>query len=206
MTSDFTSSEIIPHTIMPWTGEHAIRITNLHFSHGNSSNTLFSDMNMRVPNGTTTCILGPSGAGKTTLFRMLTGSHNDYTGKIEVFDQDISDMTCNGCARTSSWCRSQALRQHRALQHHVRRPHVTEAQVEQLMRDLELPAIFQNLSNGLHTPVGAEGKFLSGGQRQATMLLRALFSVAPIILLDEPTSNLDPTSKKILMRAIKRAG
>ena len=60
--------------------------------------------------------------------------------------------------------------------------------------------------DGLHTPVGAEGKFLSGGQRQATMLLRALFSVAPIILLDEPTSNLDPESKNILMKAIQRAG
>ena len=83
---------------------------------------------------------------------------------------------------------------------------MTEEQVDQLVQDLELPAIFRNLQEGLHTQVGAEGKFLSGGQRQATMLLRALFSVAPIILLDEPTSNLDPASKKILMKAIRRAG
>ena len=209
MISDFTEvQEVIPYTVMPWTGEHAIRIINMDFSHQSSDTKLFSRMNMRVPNGATTCILGPSGAGKTTLFRMLTGSHEEYTGDIEIFGKNIRGMDAHQLRAHFQLVPQNPKLFDNTVLYNVTygRPHVTEAQVEQLMRDLELPAIFQNLSDGLHTPVGAEGKFLSGGQRQATMLLRALFSVAPIILLDEPTSNLDPTSKKILMRAIQRAG
>ena len=209
LTSGKTEAqEVVHHTIMPWTGQHAIRISNMSFTHKGADTPLFSNLNLRVPNGTTTCILGPSGSGKTTLFRMLTGSHVKYDGVIEVFGTDIHDMDVHRLRAHFQLVPQNPKLFDNTVLYNIRygRPHVTEEQVDQLVQDLELPAIFRNLQEGLHTQVGAEGKFLSGGQRQATMLLRALFSVAPIILLDEPTSNLDPASKKILMKAIRRAG
>ena len=210
LTSGLTEKQaVVPHTIMPWSGKDAIDISELTFAHKGAEGPLFNRLALRVPNGTTTCIVGPSGAGKTTLFRMLTGLHREYEGSIRIFGTEIRDIDDVHRLRAHF----QLVPQNPKLFDNTvlynityGRPHVTEAQVDQLVEDLELPAIFRNLPNGLHTPVGAEGKFLSGGQRQATMLLRALFSVAPIILLDEPTSNLDTESKTILMKAIQRAG
>lgn len=209
LTEGMTEAQpAVPHTIMPWTGEHAIDIRGLTFTHSGADRPIFDNMALRIPNGTTTCLLGPSGAGKTTLFRMLTGSHEGYQGTIEVFGRDIRGMDVHQLRAHFQLVPQNPKLFDNTVLYNVTygRPHVTEAQVDQLIRDLELPAIFRNLTEGLRTPVGAEGKFLSGGQRQATMLLRALFSVAPIVLLDEPTSNLDPDSKVILMKAIQRAG
>ena len=161
-----------------------------------------------MPNHTASCLLGPSGSGKTTLFRMLTGSHPEYSGQIWIHGRNIQDMDVHEIrAHFQVVTQNPKLFDNTVMYNIVYgHPHIQEKQVYQLIEDLNLPSIYQNLSQGLQTQVGAEGKYLSGGQRQATMLLRALFSTAPIILLDEPTSNLDPTSKEMLLHAIHKAG
>ena len=189
-------------------GRDAIDIRNMSFTHQGGKEPMFDKISLRVPNHTASCLLGPSGSGKTTLFRILTGSHPEYTGEILLHGRNIKEMDIHELrAHFQVVTQNPKLFDNTVMYNIVYgHPHIQEKQVRQLIQDLNLPSIYQNLTHGLNTHVGAEGKFLSGGQRQATMLLRALFSTAPIILLDEPTSNLDPKSKELLLHAIHQAG
>ena len=194
--------------IAHWPGKNAMMVNNLHFAHEGADHALFNNLNMTVPNNQATCIMGPSGSGKSTLFRLITGSHPTYEGQIQVFGKDIRDMDLHQLRSHFMTVPQNPKLFDNTVEYNIMygNSHATRNQMLQLLDDLHLGPIFDNLPQGLQSQVGAEGKFLSGGQRQATMLLRALLSLAPIILLDEPTSNLDPDSKKVLMSAIRRAG
>ena len=209
LNSSLTEARDVPtYNILPWMGKDAIQIQALSFTHQGGQQPIFDKLSLSVPNHTASCLLGPSGSGKTTLFRILTGSHPEYEGKILLHGRDMRTMDVHEIrAHFQVVTQNPKLFDNTVMYNIVYgHPHINEEQVHQLIRDLKLPSIYQNLTHGLQTRVGAEGKFLSGGQRQATMLLRALFSTAPIILLDEPTSNLDPDSKELLLHAIHQAG
>ena len=189
-------------------GHPALQVEGLTFAHQGSDKNLLQDLQLQVPARTATCLVGPSGSGKSTLFRLITGSHPTYTGTVRLFGTDIRQLNLHQLRAHFQLVPQNPKLFARTVLHNILygNPHATASQAQQLVADLSLEGMFSTLAQGLETHVGAEGKLVSGGQRQAIMLLRALLSLAPVILMDEPTSNLDPEAKALLMTAVQRAG
>ena len=198
--------ELVP--LLHENGKPALHVEDLTFTHDGSDRPLLQQLQLRIPARRATCLVGPSGAGKSTLFRIMTGSHPTYTGTVRLFGTDIRQLDLHQLRAHFQLVPQNPKLFARTVAYNILygNEHATLAQAEQLVADLQLESMFATLAEGLQTHVGAEGKLVSGGQRQAIMLLRALLSLAPVILMDEPTSNLDPAAKQLLMTAVQRAG
>jgi ATP-binding cassette, subfamily B, bacterial len=198
--------ELVP--LLSENGQPALVVEDLTFTHEGASRPLLQQFGLQIPARRATCLVGPSGTGKSTLFRIVTGSHPTYSGTVRLFGTDIRQLDLHQLRAHFQLVPQNPKLFSRTVAYNVLygNSHATLAQAEQLVADLQLTGMFSTLSDGLQTQVGAEGKLVSGGQRQAIMLLRALLSLAPVILMDEPTSNLDAHAKGLLMGAVQRAG
>jgi ABC-type multidrug transport system fused ATPase/permease subunit len=198
--------ELVP--LLSENGQPALVVEDLTFTHEGASRPLLQQFGLQIPARRATCLVGPSGTGKSTLFRIVTGSHPTYSGTVRLFGTDIRQLDLHQLRAHFQLVPQNPKLFSRTVAYNVLygNSHATLAQAEQLVTDLQLTGMFSTLSHGLQTQVGAEGKLVSGGQRQAIMLLRALLSLAPVILMDEPTSNLDAHAKGLLMGAVQRAG
>ncbi len=198
--------ELVP--LLSENGQPALVVEDLTFTHEGASRPLLQQFGLQIPARRATCLVGPSGSGKSTLFRIVTGSHPTYSGTVRLFGTDIRQLDLHQLRAHFQLVPQNPKLFSRTVAYNVLygNSHATLAQAEQLVADLQLTGMFSTLSDGLQTQVGAEGKLVSGGQRQAIMLLRALLSLAPVILMDEPTSNLDAHAKGLLMGAVQRAG
>ena len=198
--------ELVP--LLNENDQPALTVEDLTFTHEGATRPLLQHYGLQIPSHQATCLVGPSGSGKSTLFRLVTGSHPTYTGTVRLFGTDIRTLDLHQLRAHFQIVPQNPKLFSRTVAYNILygNSHATLQQAEQLVTDLQLEGMFSTLSEGMQTHVGAEGKLVSGGQRQTIMLLRALLSLAPVILMDEPTSNLDPEAKQLLMGAVKRAG
>ena len=161
-------------------------------------------LSFRAEAGKTTALVGVSGAGKTTVFNLLTRIVDPDSGTISFGGRDISSMdiaTLRGCfsvVSQDSWLFDESIRDNILLG----KPDATEAELERAADASLVLEFTDSLPEGLNTPAGVRGGNLSGGQRQRVAIARALLRNAPILLLDEPTSALDSQSEEIVQQAL----
>lgn len=167
---------------------------------------VINGLSFEVAPGTTTALVGQSGAGKSTVFNLLTRLVDPGAGQITINGINLKDMALGDLRDLFSVVSQDALLFDETLRENILlgRRDISDAQLDAALRDANVADFLSNLPNGLDTQVGARGSNLSGGQRQRVAIARALLRNTPILLLDEATSALDAESEKLVQAALDR--
>ncbi len=181
-----------------------IQFENVGFSYG--ENQILHNLSFTAKEGQTTAIVGPSGAGKTTLFALLTRLIDPVSGKVCVGGTATTAVDLAALRDMIAVVGQDTALFDESIEDNIRMGRL-KADGTDVTRAAENAAVMefaQNLPHGLQTPVGPRGSSLSGGQRQRVAIARAMLKDAPILLLDEPTSALDTQSEKLVQAALTR--
>jgi ATP-binding cassette, subfamily B, bacterial len=187
----------------------------IHFDHvafaydatGRGPRNIVKDFELHIPAGQRLGLVGPSGAGKTTLMGLLMRMHDVTAGAIRVDGQDIRDVTQDSLRAAFGLIPQDTSLFNRTLMENIRygRPNATDEEIMVAARRAHAHEFIVELEHGYQTLVGERGIKLSGGQRQRIAIARAILRNAPILLLDEATSALDSHSEHIIQEAMREA-
>ena len=162
---------------------------------------------LRLEPGARIALVGPSGAGKTTVTNLLLRFLDPEVGRVTLGGRDVRELRqldvrrAFALAGQSAYVFNSTIRANLTLA----RPDATDAELEHALRRARIGEWVASLPDGLDTLVGEEGTQLSGGQRQRLTVARALLSDAPVLVLDEPTAHLDAETAEVLVRDILEA-
>ena len=156
--------------------------------------------------GETTALVGPSGAGKTTLVNLVGRFYDPVSGRIVVDGHDLRDVTIRSLREQIAVVPQEPILFADTIRENIRygRLDATDAEIDEAARSANATEFIARLPNGLATIVGERGVRLSVGQRQRVAIARALLRDAPILLLDEATSSLDNESEYLVQQALDR--
>jgi len=166
---------------------------------------VLNDINFTAPAGKTTALVGASGAGKSTVFNVLTRLVEPQSGTVRLDDTaidalDIADLR----GLVSTVAQDAALFDETLRDNILLGQTVDEAALNETLKNAHIADFLDQLPDGLESPAGPRGSNLSGGQRQRVAIARALIRDTPILLLDEATSALDTKSEAIVQSALDR--
>lgn len=156
--------------------------------------------------GQTTAIVGPSGAGKTTVFGLLTRLIDADAGRVSIGADAVGDLDLDQLRDAIAVVGQETALFDATIAENIRlgRLDATPDEVRAAAEAASVLEFTDHLPLGLDTPVGPRGSALSGGQRQRVTIARAILKAAPILLLDEPTSALDARSEQLVQEALTR--
>ncbi len=166
---------------------------------------LISDFNLKVEPGTTVAIVGPTGAGKTTLVNLLMRFYEVDGGTIEVDGRGIVTFTRDSLRRSfgmvlqETWLFAGTIRENLAYG----RPDATDEEIEAAARAAHAHSFIRRLPEGYDTPITEDGGSLSQGQKQLLTIARAMLLDAPMLILDEATSSVDILTEMRIQRAFR---
>ena len=183
-----------------------IRFENVEFGYALASPVLHS-VSFTAEAGKTTALVGPSGAGKTTIVNLLPRFYDLGSGRIFIDGQDIANVTKHSLRAGIAYVSQHPYLFEGSIGDNIRygRPDATDEEVEQAARLAYAHDFILEQPQGYDTPVGEGGSTLSGGQRQRISIARAVIRNAPILLLDEATSALDTESEVLVQKALDDA-
>jgi glucan exporter ATP-binding protein len=183
--------------------EGHVRFENVSFEFPNSDQGIRS-MSFDVPAGKTVAIVGPTGAGKTTLINLLQRVHEPNDGRILVDGIDIRGVTRSSLRQNIATVFQDAGLLNRTIEENIKlgNEHATEDDVRSAARAAAADDFITGKANGYTTTVGERGGHLSGGERQRIAIARAVLKDAPILVLDEATSALDVETEMRVKNAI----
>src|SRR5260221_713987 len=150
-------------------------------------------------------LVGPSGAGKTTVFNLILRFFDPESGRVTIDGQDLTDITLASLRASIALVSQDSLLFDDTVRANIMygRPDATEADLDKAALGAHAEGFIHELPQGYDTPVGPRGVRLSGGQRQRILIARAILRNAPILLLDEATSSLDNESERIVQDALQ---
>src|SRR5271170_5147881 len=178
-------------------GGSAIRFEGASFTYPGARRAALTDIRLDVPAGATLALVGPSGAGKTTIANLLLRFWDPSAGHILIDGVDLRDFELDHLRRRVSLVSQDTYLFNDTLRANVAlaRPEAGEAAIHRALEQAALAEFVESLPEGLDTPVGERGVQLSGGQRQRVAIARAFLKNAPTLVLDEATSHLDAVSE-----------
>jgi len=197
-------------TLSPPRLKSGIRFEGVHFSYPESSlrgaQPALCGIDLEIPAGRMTALVGPSGAGKSTLIDLLPRLRNPTRGRILFDDTPVAAMDAAALRAAIAYVPQSPRILEATPASHIRygAPRLDKAAVEEAAMQAGAHEFIVRLPRGYDTPLGEEGRMLSGGERQRLDLARALATRAPILILDEPTSNLDAESEFKLQKTLAR--
>ena len=185
---------------VPFTGAQVSHVT---FSYGEE--TVLEDLSLAIPEGSITGIVGRSGSGKSTLLKLLMRFWQTRQGSITISDRPIDEINTQNLRGMESYVTQETVLFHDSIRSNLRiaKRDATDAEIEQACRKASVHDFIMSLPQGYDTPVGELGDTLSGGERQRLGLARAFLHDAPLMLLDEPTSNLDSLNEAVILRSLR---
>ncbi|MFJ5261736.1 ABC transporter ATP-binding protein [Streptomyces sp. NPDC088387] len=166
-----------------------------------------SDLSFTAPAGKLTALVGPSGAGKTTITHLVPRLYDPVEGTIRIGGHDLRDVTLKSLNETIGMVTQDAHLFHATIRDNLTyaRPDATEDELVAACRAAQIWDLIESLPDGFDTVVGDRGYRLSGGEKQRVAMARLLLKAPPIVVLDEATAHLDSESEAALQRALKTA-
>ncbi len=175
------------------------------FSYPGIARPAVKDISLEVPAGSTLALVGPSGAGKTTLAHLMLRFWDPQEGRITLAGLDLCDYRLDALRSQVALVAQDTYLFNDTLKANIliARPEAKEAELTEAVERAALAPFIATLPQGLETPVGERGMALSGGQRQRVAIARAFLRDAPVLVLDEATSHLDAASERLVHQALR---
>jgi ATP-binding cassette, subfamily C, bacterial CydD len=182
-----------------------LRLESVSFTYPTRQSPALEDISLEIPSGKMTALIGPSGSGKSTLASLLLRFIVPQSGQILVGEMPLEQIPPDLWREQIAWVPQNPYLFSDSLASNLRlaKPDAPEADLLLACQRAGLEEFIAELPEGLDTQIGERGARLSGGQAQRLALARAFLKDAPILLLDEPTSSLDPTLESQLEAAVR---
>lgn len=186
-------------------GEGAVDLTNVSFAYGDATPAL-EDVSLQARRGETVALVGPSGAGKTTILNLIPRFYDVAAGVVTIDGQDVRQVGLASLRRAMALVTQEPFLFDDTVAANIgySREGASQAEIEAAARQAAADVFIAGLPKGYQTVVGEGGARLSGGQRQRIAIARAFLKNSPILLLDEPTSALDAESEAQIQDALGR--
>ena len=180
------------------------RAEGVTFSYGQE--TILSDVSVEIPQHAVVGISGRSGSGKSTLLKLFMRFWDVGQGRIALSGTPVPEINTANLREMESFVTQETHLFHDSIKNNLRiaRLDASDAEIETACKKASVHDFIMTLPQGYDTPVGELGDTLSGGERQRLGLARAFLHDAPLLLLDEPTSNLDSLNEAVILRSLHR--
>ena len=191
-------------TVLPRLRGH-VRLENVTFGY-EQTRPVLKNVSLEVAPGETVAIVGPTGAGKSTLVNLVSRFFDPWRGSVTIDGHDLRDVRLSSVRQNVAVVMQEPFLFPRSIAENIAygRPDATSAEIEAAARAANAHEFIEQLPQGYETVVGERGCTLSGGQRQRVSIARALLKDAPILILDEPASALDTSTEALLLEALQR--
>lgn len=182
-----------------------VELKNVHFSYSADGPEVLHGIDLTLPQGSFTALVGPSGGGKSTVAKLIARFWDVTQGSITIGGVDVRQMPLAQLSGLVSFVTQDNYLFHCSLLENIRlgNPAATDEQVKTAARAAQCEEFIAKLPQGYDTPAGEAGKRLSGGEKQRISIARAMLKDAPIVILDEATANVDPENEDRLQKAIE---
>jgi ATP-binding cassette, subfamily B, bacterial len=189
---------------LPW-GPLSISFENVTFGY-TMKRPVLKEITWQVPTGATVALVGATGTGKTTLLSLIPRLYDPWTGVVRLGGVDVSQVSLAELRRRVSLVLQESLLFRDTVYNNIAygRPEASETDV---LAAADVAGVFRfidQLEDGFDTVISERGSTLSGGQKQCVAIARALLRNAPVVLMDEPTSNLDAATEKLVIEGMRR--
>lgn len=183
-----------------------LRIKDIAFTYPGEERPSLQDLNFSMTKGEHTALIGPSGAGKSTLVHLLLGFYSPDRGQILLDSRPLAEVNPAHWRSHIAWVPQEPTLFHDTVAANLRlaAPEATYQELRAACRAAHVDHIITSLPEGYQTIIGEEGAKLSGGEAQRVALARAILQDAPLLILDEPTSQVDPITEHQLFDATRK--
>ena len=184
----------------------SINFENVSFSYSENDKDVLKNISIKIKSGQTVALVGPSGAGKSSLLNLVPRFYDVSSGKVEINDVDIKDLSLADVRSSSALVSQDTLIFDLSIKENIifGNDNVSEKTFQNVCEDSLVDEFVKDLPEGYETIAGESGVRISGGQKQRIAIARAMIKNAPILLLDEATSSLDSDSEKKVQIALDK--
>ena len=205
------ANELLNLPVLPDSGKivsiphNDIALKHVTFSYdGSEQNEVLHDVNLELPEGSFTALVGPSGGGKSTIARLIARFWDVTGGSITIGGKNIKELSIRQLSELVSFVTQDNFLFNCSLKENIRlgNPNATDEEVYAAAKAACCDEFIVRLDKGYDTPAGDAGKRLSGGEKQRIAIARAILKNAPIVILDEATAFTDPQNEDKIQKSI----
>jgi ATP-binding cassette subfamily B protein len=179
-----------------------IELSDVSFSYG--ERPVLNGLSLSIPENSTCAVIGPSGSGKTTLCNIIARFWDVNSGSVKIGGHDVREYTSDCLLSYVSMVFQKVYLFNDTIENNIKfgKPEASHEEVVEAAKRARCHEFIEALPDGYETVIGEGGSTLSGGEKQRISIARAILKDAPIVILDEATSSVDPENEKALLDAI----
>ncbi|MEK4518012.1 ABC transporter ATP-binding protein [Paenibacillus sp. FSL H8-0122] len=198
--------EVLPEVRADLPGFGELRLAEVSFSYPGSEKQSLNKVSLELTCGQQMAVVGPSGGGKSTLFKLLLGFYQTDAGEAAINGRPISGIPLAELRSYFAYVPQESGLYSGSIRDNIEsgKPGASDEEIVEALRQANAYEFVTELPEGIHTDIGEHGSRLSGGQRQRLSIARAMLKDAPILLLDEATAALDNESERMVQQAIRK--
>ena len=183
-----------------------IELQNVHFAYDDKSEEVLHGIDLSIPEGSFTALVGPSGGGKSTVAKLISRFWDVTDGEIKIGGRNIKDIPLSQLSDMVSFVTQDNFLFRTSLKENIRlgNPQASDEEVYAAAKAAQCDEFIKKLTMGYDTPAGEAGKRLSGGEKQRIAIARMILKNAPIIILDEATAFTDPENESKIQQSIAK--
>ena len=184
--------------------QDGITLTDVSFAYEEGKEEVLKHIDLTIPSGTVTALVGPSGSGKSTIAKLIAGFWNVTDGSIQFGGTDLRKIPLEQLNQQIAYVSQDNYLFDRSVRDNIRmgRLDATDEEVEQVAKAAGCDDFIRALDKGYDTICGGGGGHLSGGEKQRISIARAMLKNAPVVILDEATASIDPENEALIQQAI----